>query len=288
MKRILIVMIAVVCSRGVCFGIEEDQQTQAPDVTITSDSSIRYQPASKAHEMAGDVAITEAQQDFSYEFKAFGKLPIQMSIGSSYVGIDDTVPVFLPTRLTSLTSDFETTFPFFGIKNTYMRIGISPSFFGDNWEFETSSFRIPQRYLVIYRPHEDLIIAGGVIVEPDSDSVVIPALGFIYRPDKRWELYLIPPEPYISYAVTDRAKVFVSAGASLSEYEVDKGEHENIILRYKEIHAGLGTKIKITDSCEASLSSGGQFSRNFKYRDDFGKVNIENGYYVAAALKATF
>lgn len=260
------------CLTDIVFAEEDGFKQEA-------ESSIRYLPSRSAKTLPGSVEIIKSEAEYSYNLKVFGRLPVTLSLGAEYIGINDSVEVELPSYLTGLTTDIETTLPFLGIDNTYFRLGIAPSFYGDSWDFETSSFRMPQRFFLIYKPKDQLIWVAGVAVFPDFDSQVAPIFGCIYKPNDRLIFNLIPQRPNIAYALTERITLFLEGGFSSGEYEVDKGQAKNVVLCYNEAHVGSGIKFRMNKFIETSLSVGGEFDRRLEYRDGPGKVNIENGFY---------
>jgi len=250
------------------------------------DSYVRFMPSRSVDAMPGGVEIIEAAAEYSYEFKVFDKLPVKFALGKQYLGIENTTAVELPAHLMGLTTDIETTLPFFGLEKTYLRLGLSPSFYGDDWDFSASDFRIPMRAFAIYLPDEQWTFLAGLAVYPDFESKVLPILGFIYKPNDRLTFNIIPKRPNISYLLNDRVTLFAEGGGSFSgEFEVDKDNLEDVVLRYKETHLGGGIKYKINPHIEGSLSMGGVFGRSLQYEDSLGKVNIKDSFYTEFRLQ---
>lgn len=250
------------------------------------DSYLRYLPSRSAAAMPGKVGITEAGSEYSYEFKAFDKLPMKFSLGNNYIGIENTTEVELPAHLIGLTTDIETTLPFFNFNNTYLRFGVSPSFYSDDWDFPASSFRIPARLCIIYQPNSQWTFLTGILVSFDFENAVLPILGLIYKPNDRLTFNLAPKRPNITYLINDRVTLFAEGGSSLtSEFEVTKDNLENVVLRYREMHLGAGLKYQFNKFIQSSVSAGAVFNRSLKYRDSLGKVNIKDGAYAEFRLE---
>ncbi|MDD4953455.1 MAG: DUF6268 family outer membrane beta-barrel protein [Candidatus Omnitrophica bacterium] len=250
------------------------------------DSYLRYMPARDASAQAGKVEIIEAESQYDYEFKVRDKLPVKFSLSNNYVGIENTTVVKLPAHLVGLSADAETTFPFFTFENTYLRLGVTPSFYGQDWDFPASAFRIPSRAFLIYRPNEKWTFLGGVAFYPNFENEVLPILGFIYKPNQKLTFEIVPKRPNISYALNEKATLFTEAGTSFGEYEVDKDGLKNVVLRYRQTHLGSGVKYKFNRFIEASFSGGAVFGRSLKYRDDaLGKVNIKDAGYAEFRLE---
>jgi len=245
------------------------------------DSYVRYAPGCNIKSTSGKVEFIESGNTYNYGFKAFGKLPVKLSLEEKYIGIENTLTnVELPAHLVGLSAGIETTLPFFRVKNTYLRLGVNPSFYTDDGEFKSSAFRIPSYYYLIYRPHPQWTFLSGIAVYPDFEDEVLPILGFIYKPNDKLAFNIIPRRPNITYALNEKVSLFAEGGLALnSEFEVKRDNSENVVLSYKETHLGTGLKFKLNKYIQASLSAGGMFNRRLKYRDNQGKVDIKDGLY---------
>jgi hypothetical protein len=256
---------------------EEAPEEEAP---FEFDSYYRYMPAEKVSAMSGRIGITEAAQETSYVVKAFGKLPIELSVENSYIGIDNSTRIELPAKLTGLSFGVEATVPFFSFEKTYFRFGVFPSFYTDDWNFESSAFRMPNRYMVIHQPNDRLTLVAGIAVFPDFTEEVAPILGFIYKPNDRLTFNIIPMRPTVSYKLNEKLTVFGEGGSSAGEYEVTQDERKNVILEYKELHLGAGCQYNFNKNIQSSFTVGGIFNRQLRYHpDSLGKVNIDSGFY---------
>lgn len=253
------------------------------------DSYLRYIPSRDVDAMSGKVEIIESSSEYGYELKILDKLPVKFSFQTQYIGIEDTVEVELPSHLMGLVADLETTLPFFNFPKTYLRLGLSPSFYGDDTSFEASSFRIPSQYFLIYQPDARWTFLGGIAVYPDFEYELLPILGFIYKPNDKLIFNIIPKRSNISYQVFDRVTLFAEGGTSLNrEFEVTENNFKNAVIRYKETHLGGGIKYKFNKFIQSSITVGGVFNRSLRYRDSLGKVNIKGGLYTEFRIEAAF
>lgn len=278
--------LSIIISTAIFFSFnsyaETKEQAQAEDKpSHRIDSYVRYMPSRSVDAMSGKIEIIESSAEYSYGFKAFDKLPVKLSIDNNYIGIENSLDSLeLPAHLVSLTTDIETTLPFFHFNKTYLRIGISPSFYGDDWDFKASAFRIPSRYFLIYQPHHQWTFLCGLAVYPEFEYDILPILGFIYKPNDKLVLNIAPERPNITYVLSDRFSLFAEGGSSLNkEFEVTRDNLKNIVLKYREIHLGGGIKFKLNHYIQTSVSAGGMFNRYLEYKDSQGKVNMKNGLY---------
>lgn len=255
-----------------------EMEEEEPPLEISS--SGRYMPRTKADHQAGKVEVVETSEEVSYETKLFGKMPLEFSFEQEYIGLNNSTVVELPAHLVGLRTGIDATVPFFGIDKTYLRVGVSPSYYGDSWDLESSRFRIPSRFIGIHKPDDKWIFILGIGVYPDFEDVVVPILGFIYKPNDKWLFHMTPDDPYVSYAVNDKLTLLAEGGISYGEYEVDKDDQKNVTLRYRESHLGAGVKYRFNKHMEMKLSAGGVFGRSLEYDpDSLGKVVIKNSPY---------
>jgi len=245
------------------------------------DSYVRFMPFSGAKGQSGKVGVVAGGSEYNYKFKAFGKLPIELGIISQYIGINNSTAIKLPAKLTSLSFGMQTTVPFFSVDKTYFTVGLAPSFYGQNWNFSSSSFSLMQRYFMIYQPNEKLTLVMGLSYEPGFKPSVFPIAGLIYRPDDRLTFNLIGSNPEISYALNKKWTLFAEGECLFDEYKVTRDNaNKNVTLNYNEIRAGGGVRYTLNKNVEGSLSVGSVFGHAIEYRQDsLGKVGLENGFY---------
>jgi len=252
------------------------------------DAYVRYLPSHGANAQSGNIGIVASEYEYSSDFKLFEKIPLQLSFGNQYVGIENSTVVSLPAHLTSFETDLETTLPFFGIENTYLRIGVHPAFYTDNWSAYASSFRIPSRYFAIYSPNDKLTLILGVAVSPDYEEVVQPIAGFIYRPTDKLTFDITPRRPNVAYGLNKKLSVFAEYGFDSDEFEVTKDGYKGAVLVYSERRAGAGFKFTPNKYIKGSISAGNVFSSLLQYRDSLGKVQLKNGFYAELRMEAAF
>lgn len=269
-----------------CFSCIAEASVGEDKDKIAIDSYLRYMPSRSAKGRPGGVEILEGGVEYSYEFKAFEKLPVKFSLGNHYVGIENNTNLELPAHLVGINTDIEATFPFFNFNNTYLRLGVSPSFYGDNWTFRSSGFRIPMRTFLIYMPSEKWTFLAGLAVYPDYETETFPILGFIYKPNDRLTVSIVPKGPNISYLLNERTTVFIEGGSSGGEYEVTKDNIKNVVLSYQEAHLGCGLSYKFNEFLQATIAGGTSFNRSLEYRDEsLGSVDIKDGAYAEFRIK---
>jgi len=256
--------------------VTEEEEPMPQEV----DAFVRFMPASGAKAMSGKVSLINSEAEYSYNMKLFGRLPLALGVITGYTGINNTTAVELPARLTGISFGLETTLPFFNVKDTYFRIGVAPSFYGDSWDMNSSNFRLPSRLFWIYQPDKKLILIAGVAINVDYNEAFFPILGVIYKPNEKLAFNIIPPRPNITYALNDKWTVFAEGGMRADEYEVSEYGIKGTVLEYNDLRGGAGIAYSVNKHIDALLSGGMVFSRYLRYRQDsLGKVSLDNGPY---------
>jgi len=252
---------------------------EEPELHHELDTYACFMPSSGVSGQSGRVGIIDSASEYSYDFKVFGKLPVEVALATKYVGINNSTVVKLPANLTGMGIGAETTFPFF-FDNTYLTVGLAPSFFTENWNINSSSFRLPQRYFLIFQPNEQWTFICGVGVFPGYEDNVAPIVGFIYKPNDKLAFNIVPKGPEISYDLNDNLTLLIEGDITGDEYEVTKDNLKNVVLEYNDLRLGTGFRYKINKYIKTTFSVGGVFDRSLRYRDDaLGKVAIKNGLY---------
>jgi hypothetical protein len=249
------------------------------------DSYVRFMPSRGVDAMSGKVGINHRESEYSYQFKLYGEMPMEFSVNTAYIGIENTTNVELPAHLNTVSCGLEFTLPFFTLENAYLRTRIKPSFYDDDWNFRSSSFRLPFYTFAIFQPNERLTYILGVAVFPDFRDKVAPVLGFIYIPNDKLTFSITPERPNISYKMSDNLTLFAEGGFNSGEWEVTKDNIKNTILEYHERNLGAGVKYKFNKFIQGSLSAGSAFGRRLQYRDSLGKVNIKDGFYTELRME---
>jgi hypothetical protein len=261
----------------------KDLQEELFDTEI--DSSVLWMPYSSVDSQPGKVSITEYDTEGSYDFKLFGRLPVTISSELHVIDIHKTVVFDLPSRLIGFSNDIDATLPCFNLDKTYINLGVSPSFYADDWNFTGHSFRMPFWAVAEYLPDDKWTFLAGAYITPYYDLWAIPIAGFIYKPNDRLTFNIYTMDPSIIYKINDRLSVFAEGGYAIdNEFTVTRNNSTNVVLTYDYLYAGGGLKYKLGRSIACTLSAGGVFNRSLEYRDGAGKADIDKTLYVQLAI----
>lgn len=243
------------------------------------DTYLRFKPLTGAKSQSGKVGIIDAASEYSYEVKAFDKVPVEFSVGTRYIGINNSSVVKLPSRLTKIDFGISVPLPLFNFHDTFFVTELNPSFLSDNWSLKSSNFSMVQRYFLFRKINEKLSLICGLRIEPHFQQPYSPILGFIYTPNDRLTFNIIPENPEISYALNKNLTVFLEGDNSSDEFRVTKDNFSNAGLQYNELHAGAGFRYSFNKHIKTSFSFGRVFNHYLKYTDSQGKVALKDGFY---------
>ncbi len=240
----------------------------------------RLFPGRSLEAQPGEIAVVRSQAEYELSLKAFGRLPVDLSICSEYIGLRDSgIAVPLPAHLTQTSLGVQATVPFFRVPDTYWRTKVSPSFLTDDFSTRSSALRVPVQSYLIYQPSERWTFVAGVLLTPDEEGQFMPIVGLIYVPHERLTVRLIPDGPNLLYKLNDSVTLFLEAGMHAGEFEVRTDGLRDAVLKYQESSAGAGVQYDITPALRLTVSGGYAFGRRLQYRDSHGKVVIKDAGY---------
>ena len=250
------------------------------------DLYVRYISPQGSRAQSGKLGIMQTEAEYSYTFKLFDKLPVQLSLNPGYISLNNSTSVKLPSRLTQVNAGIEFNLPFFNIDNTFFRVELRPGFYGDSWDFDSGNFRLISRYGVIYKLNDHCLFVAGVGVYPRYEDRVWPIFGLVYKPNDKLSFNLVPDLPNITYDINKKVSLFLEMVNDFDEYYVNRNGSK-VILQHSQINIGTGAAFKINKSLNSSLTVGTALNQIFKYRDSGGKVSLNRcGFYTEFRIQA--
>ncbi len=262
----------------------------AGDGTVTVVTKDRYTFESGVEHMSGDISVNQSDLDVKYATKAFGKLPVSVWFDYKHLDINENIQVALPASLQGRRFGVGTKFPvpFVSSNEHFIAIDVMPSWYSDDSSLTSSAFRLPFRTYLIYKPSETFVFILGAQIDVDADRPVFPVIGFNYQPNERLNFQLASTEPTITYKLDDHWAVFAEYDAKIDEYVVTRAGQKDVVLKASEATFGGGLKFKIGKWLDASLSSGLNTMRQFAYRDNVGKADVNSAPYIKFRLGVIF
>ncbi len=240
--------------------------------------------------MSGEIDIIETELKYDLDFKIEGELPVTLSLDFNHIDLNENIPVNLPSHLEGRSFWFSTKFPmpFMDSEHYFMGVDIIPTLNTDSWKWRSGAFRLPFRIYGIYKESDSFILVAGVSVCPEYDTVVLPLLGLIYKPNDRLSFNLASSDPNISYKLTETTTLLWEFDYTLEEYEVTRSGTKGVVLKYREYSTGVGLQYKPCDYFRVVVSVGGVFNRRLDYRDGAGKVDPDAGLYTGGQINIKF
>lgn len=164
---------------------------------------------------------------------------------------------------------------------------VSPGVRSDMESVSDRDFVLSALGLVGYRIRPNLVLAGGLYADFDSDATTIyPALGVVWHPGP-YIVQLTPPFAVLGWKVTERYTFSLSAYPSGGSWESDRSDYQRLELAGWQTAAMLS--YKATDKFTISLRAGYTVGGSLELRDanDHHLVdkNLENSPFVALSLR---
>jgi len=257
---------------------------------LSAGAEYSYFPARSIAAGQGRASLAETETGLSCRFKIKDQLPVKISLRTVHIDLSQGSGYDLPSHLEEQQLDLETTFFFPGLKSKdlYLRLGLTPSFFSDDWAFPSSAFRLPLRAAAIYQQDEKFTFIAGARLAVDTEQELLPFLGIIYKPNRAWTIALIPPRPRVSYQLRKDIKLFAEAEYDAGEYEVEHQGQKGLVLRKKGFNCGLGLAYAWADQQKLEISAGRALNHYFKYEDNRAKISLNDGWYLRCSFNSEF
>jgi hypothetical protein len=169
---------------------------------------------------------------------------------------------------------------------------IMPSFSGDLSSGD--NFSIAAAVGAGYAPNPDLRIFGGAYYSHGFDEdFVIPGLMCIWRPDPKWEAYLLGPNVGVNYSVNETwiLSLFGQYDSPTWHVEADASGPDRDI-RLSSLRLGLKAECRLNKLCWASIAGGWSFARELEIEDLHSNAlqedDIDSGPFVQVGLNLRY
>ncbi len=268
---VVVFLISFLCIVNLNAAIEDENNYKQ-----SLDGYVRYLPSLSEETTSDRIDITESNLEYNYELKLFNQVPLDLGWALQDIAINNATPLDLPAHLVGIGTNIETVLPMFTINNFYVNVGVTPGFYGDSFNFDSSNFKLSNHYVLVYRPNENLTFLGGVAIYYHEETSKFPIVGVNYKPNDKLTFDITTDEQNISYSLNDKVDLFIRGGVSIDEFSIRQNNDEKTV-RYVEQRLGGGITLKINKSLNCSISSGEIFNATLKYRDLPGKISLKDG-----------
>jgi hypothetical protein len=230
--------------------------------------------------------------EYSHRFLLSGRIFLRAGLGYERFDFNETtVPV--PEYLQST----------YGLVGLEYMVGndvgaflyLRPGFYTED-RFDISSFDIPVTLgrVFVLQPDRLYLVAGATGAGLRGQFPVLPIGGLIWKPADRWNVFLVPPEPRVSYAVNRKLDVFVNGqliGGSFRTHRdtsLRPSRLRNAALDYTEYRAGAGLEYRCTPTVSVAVNGGYTFQRRFNFERAGEDFEADAAPFVRVAVKADF
>jgi hypothetical protein len=148
--------------------------------------------------------------------------------------------------------------------------GLGTDFEGISWD----DFQVGALGLVGYRYSETFTIAAGAYAAyANEETVVLPALGFIWTPGD-WVFQVTPPFLVVGYRVSDSFTVSMNLYPSGGSWDVDRSDGINTV-ELSGWQAALSLVWQVNRNLSVGLRGGVNIGGEFEFRDRNNRALVE-------------
>lgn len=240
----------------------------------------------------GDQDALQTVLEYSHRFHLSGNLYVRAGLAYERFDFGNTsapVPVHLQSMAALIGVDY------MHGSDVGAFIQLRPGFYTEE-HLGIASFDIPITLGRVFVLQEDrlFLFVGATAAFLRGEYPVLPIAGLVWRPNDRWNLYAVLPEPRIVYSPNKSVDLWVGGQLVGSSFRTD--HHDNIEPRklsgtqvdYTEYRAGLGVDMHCGSAVSLGVSGGYVFQRRFNFERAGEEFTADPAPYVRIALKGEF
>lgn len=174
-------------------------------------------------------------------------------------------------------------------------VSLRPGFNSDFRSVDSNDFVLTALALASWEYNEKLTIAFGAYYSRDlGEETVLPAAGFIWKPDPRWSVGLTIPRVQVTHAPTRDWLLTLQAMPSGGGWNIDDPSPGNrdrdVDLNYRAIQGAFIVERRLQSAWWAYLSTGVQFSQEVELDGSAVKFDedLDEAFSIEAGVKARF
>ncbi len=169
---------------------------------------------------------------------------------------------------------------------------VMPSFSGDLSNSDNFSISVALGVGHAFNPRFNLF--GGVYYSHGfDDDLLLPGIGFTWRPTNRIEAYLLPPVGGISYSINECWIISLAGFFDSPTWHVEadsRGPDRDI--NYQSLRIGVKLETKLAKHCWAYVTGGVSFAKELTVEDlkshTLQDDEVDAGGFVRAGLNLRF
>ncbi len=240
----------------------------------------------------GDQDALQTVLEYSHRFHLSGNLYVRAGLAYERFDFGNTsapVPVHLQSMAAILGVDY------MHGSDVGAFIQLRPGFYTEE-HLGIASFDMPITLGRVFVLQEDrlYLFVGATAAFLRGEYPVLPIAGLVWRPNDRWNVYGVLPEPRIVYSPNKSVDLWLGGQLVGSSFRTD--HHDNIEPRklsgaqvdYTEYRAGLGVAMRCGSAVSLGVSGGYVFQRRFNFERAGEEFTADPAPYVRVALKGEF
>lgn len=169
-----------------------------------------------------------------------------------------------------------------------LSLAINPTLNGDD-----SSFGESIRWFGLaglkwdWRP-DRLSLTFGVVHTGRSDIPVLPAAGFRWTPNDRWDVNIMMPRPKVSYRLTSEAEksswVYWAGSLGGGTWDVLRSDGSTQEFNLREFHTAVGYEYRFSKYKKVFAEIGAGFGRRLEYEESGLEQSMGNSLFLRGGL----
>jgi hypothetical protein len=256
------------------------------------DASYVFESDLHGEGLSGDQSAIGSSFSYSHRFLLRGNVYLRLGISYDRFDFGSTV-VPVPDHLQSVAG-------MIGVEYMHNNeigafIWVQPGFYTEN-DFNSSSFDAPITLgrAFVLQPDKLFLFVGMNAAFLRGQFPVIPLAGLIWRPDDKWQLKGVLPEPRLIYSPNEKWDFWLGGQLTGGSFRTDHNDTiaprqlSNAQVDYVDYRAGAGLIYSPGNSIEVDLGGGCSIERSFDfYRADL-KYKTDPAPYLRLEFRAKF
>ncbi|MBA2743893.1 MAG: hypothetical protein H0U43_06225 [Chthoniobacterales bacterium] len=240
----------------------------------------------------GDQDALQTVLEYSHRFHLSGNLYVRAGLAYERFDFGNTfapVPVHLQSMAGIIGIDY------MHGKDIGAFIQLRPGFYTEE-HLGIASFDMPITLGRVFVLQEDrlFLFVGATAAFLRGEYPVLPIVGIVWRPNERWNVYGVLPEPRVVYSANKALDIWAGGQLVGSSFRTD--HDDNIAPRklsgaqvdYTEYRAGLGVDMHCGSAVSLGVSGGYVFQRRFNFERAGEDFESDPAPYLRVALKGEF
>jgi hypothetical protein len=174
-------------------------------------------------------------------------------------------------------------------------IQFRPGFYTES-DFNSASFDVPTTLgrIFVLRENQLYLFVGARAALLSGKYRAIPLAGLIYRPNPKWIIDIVPPEPRIIYSPTKKVTVFFGGEIVGGSFRTDHNGNifppklDGAQIDYTDYRAGAGLIFSPCEAVVIDIAGGCSIERSIDYNRAGVEFKTDPAPYLRVSISAQF